>query len=96
MAVLLPGHGLFSDALEGEAIPFFSLPRLTKWSIPSIYRLIKREHFDLVYGNTTHSSSRAAMVATKLSGVRFVCHVREMSWGKSWRQLGYLRSIRFT
>ena len=91
VAVLLPGKGLFSDALEGEGIPFFSLPRLTKWSIPSIYRLIRRERFDLVYGNTTHSSSRAAMAAAKLSGVRFVCHVREMSWGKSWRELGFLR-----
>lgn len=91
VAVLLPGKGLFSDALEGEGIPFFSLPRLTKWSIPSIYRLIRHEHIDLVYGNTTHSSSRAAMVAAKLARVRFVCHVREMSWGKSWRELGFLR-----
>ena len=39
VAVLLPGHGDFSQALEDEGIPFFSLPRLNKWAIPAMIRL---------------------------------------------------------
>ena len=91
VAVLLPGQGLFSEMLVGEDIPFFSLPHLTKWYIPAIFRLIRREHIDLVYGDTMASSSRCAWVAAKLAGARFVCHVREMGWRVSWRELGYLR-----
>jgi len=91
VAVLLPGQGSFSEALSCAAIPVFSFPSLNKWSIPSIYRLIRRESFDLVYGNSTHGSSRNALIAAKLARVPFICHVREMGWGKSWKEIGFLR-----
>lgn len=91
VAVLLPGQGSFSEALSCAAIPMFSFPSLNKWSIPSIYRLIRRESFDLVYGNSTHGSSRNALIAAKLTRVPFICHVREMGWGKSWKEIGFLR-----
>jgi len=84
VAVLLPGQGLFSEALTREQIPFFSLPDLTKRSIPAIFRLIRRERFDLVYGNSTHGSSRNALIAAKLAGVPFICHVRAMATGRPW------------
>ena len=91
VAVVLPGKGLFSEVLAGEQIDFFTFPSLTKRSILSLFRLIRRERISLVYGNTANSSSRTALVAAKLAGVPFICHVRQMGWGKSWRQLGYLR-----
>jgi glycosyltransferase involved in cell wall biosynthesis len=90
VAVLLSGDGLFSGELKHEGIPFYSFPNLTRKAIPAIYRLIRQEGFDLVYGNSTHSSSRNALIATKLACVPFVCHVREMGWGKAWRKLGFL------
>ena len=43
VAVLLPGKGLFSDALADEGIRFFSIPDATRRSILSISRLIRRE-----------------------------------------------------
>ena len=84
VAVLVPGQGLFSDSLASEGIPFFSLPGLTKRFIPAIYRLIRREHFDLVYGNTTHSSSRCAIAAAKFARVPFICHVRGLQTESPW------------
>lgn len=91
VAVLLPGQGLLLDALASEHIPFFSFSSLTKWSIPAVVRLIRRERFALVYGNNHSSSSRNALVAAKLTGIPFVCHIREMIRERGWRQIGYLR-----
>ena len=91
VSVLLPGPGVFSEELTRNDIPFFTLPSMSKWSIPAIYRLIKKEHFDLVYGNNTSSCSRNTFIAAKLAGVPFICHVRGMGWRKSWLQLGFLK-----
>ena len=84
VAVLLPGQGLFSETLAHERIPFFSLPDLTKWSIPAMVRLIRRGRFQLIYGNTTGSGSRNAFIAAKLMGVPFICHVRAIATKISW------------
>ena len=78
---------MFSEALASEEIPFFSLPDLSKRSIASIYRLIKRDCFDLVYGNSSHGCSRNALIAAKLARVPFICHVREMGWEKSEKSI---------
>lgn len=91
VSVLVPGHGSFTEKLEIEQIPFFSLPSLSRRSIVTMSRLMKRERFDLVYGNNTSGSSRNALIAAKLSRIPFICHVREMGWGKSWTSLGFLR-----
>ncbi len=91
VAVLVPGHGFFPELLAQEKIRCFSLPSLSKGSIPAIMRLIQQERFNLVYGNTNMGASRNALIAAKLMGVRFICHVREMGWEKSWRSAGYLR-----
>ncbi len=90
MNVLLPGKGLFTEKLEVMGVKYFSFDNLNKYSIFKIYNLIKSEKFDIVYGNTTHGSSRNALIASKLSRVPFICHVREMGWGKSWYKLGFL------
>lgn len=91
VSVLLPGRGLFSEELASERIPFFSFSSLTKWSIPAITRLIRRERFALVYGNNHSSSSRNAFIAAKLTRIPFVCHIREMGREGDWRKMGYLR-----
>ena len=90
VAVLLPGHGLFSETLQREQIPFFSFPNLSIKAIPAIYSLIKKESFDLVYGNSKHGSSRNALMAAKIARKPFVCHIRESGWYKPWRKLGFL------
>ncbi len=90
VAVLMPGTGFLSDRLAEDNIKFYSFADLGWHSIPSIFKLIRRDGFDLVYGNTKHGSSRNAFIAAKLAGTPFICHVREMGWGKSWRQLGFL------
>jgi glycosyltransferase involved in cell wall biosynthesis len=90
-AVLLPGGGLFSEALETEKIPFFSFRSLDRFSIPAMVRLIWREGVRLVYGNNISSSSRNALIAAKLAGVPFICHVREIGWDWTWRGSWFLR-----
>lgn len=93
VAVLLPQKGLFSDDLVAEDIPFFSFSDLRKWSIPSVFHLIRSKRFALVYGNTTHGSSRNALIAAKLARIPFICHIREMGWNKSWRKIGFLKFV---
>ena len=90
IAVLLPGQGLFSEALASAQIPFFSFPHLAKWSIPAIFRLIKREQVDLVYGDTTLGSSRNALIAAKVARVPFICHVRAIADGRPWHRSAFL------
>ena len=82
VSVLLPGRGPFLDALSAEKIPCSSLKSLDKWSIASIFRLMRREGVDLVYGNTTNRSSRNALIAAKLARVPFICHVRAVADGR--------------
>ena len=91
VAVLFPGHGLFSEALEGEGIAAISLPSLERRRIPDIYRLITTGGYDLVYGNNTNGGCRNALIAAKLAGVPFVCHVRGMAKRGEWRKFGFLR-----
>ena len=91
VSVLLPGRGPLFEALECEGITLFSLRSLTKGSLAGILRLVKREGFDLVYGNNASTGPRNALLAAKLAGIPVVCHVREMGGGKSWRDLGFLR-----
>jgi glycosyltransferase involved in cell wall biosynthesis len=91
VAVLVPGQGPFSDLLAQEKVTCFSLPSLAKWSIPEIMRFIAQKRFDIVYGNTSMGASRNGLIAAKLTGARFICHVREMGWEKTWRSIGYLR-----
>ena len=91
VAVVLPGYGSFTRALERERIPFFSLASMTKGSIPSLFRLIRGERFSLVYGNNTSSCSRNGILAARLANVPTICQVHAMGWGKSWRDLGFLK-----
>ncbi len=91
VAVVLRGSGLFCEALAREQVQFFRLPSLNKRSVPALVELIKREGFHLVYGNSTSTCSQTALIAAKLVGVPFICHVRGMGWGKSWRDLGFLK-----
>jgi glycosyltransferase involved in cell wall biosynthesis len=91
VSVLLPGQGRFTDELARLNVRVFSFPSLSKWSLPSVARLINAEDFELVYANNASSVSRIAFVAAKWNRVPFVCHVREMKWDASWPQLGYLR-----
>lgn len=91
IAVLLPGTGLFTEKLESEKIHFVSVDNLGIRSVPLVLRILKQGKYDLVYGNTKDGSSRNAFIAAKLGRVAFVCHVREMGWEKSWKQMGFLR-----
>ena len=91
VAVLLPRRGRFSEELERLEVPVFTMPSLTKWTLPSVTRLVGRGRFDLVYANNTGSVSRIAFTAAALNRVPFICHVREMRWNATWRQLWYFR-----
>lgn len=91
VAVLASGDGELLRALEQRGIPVFLLPSLDKFSIPAMSRLIRSERFDLVYGNNTSGVSRNALLAAKIARVPFICHVRGMSQGRTWRGLFPLR-----
>jgi len=91
VSVLLPGQGTFSARLAEQGIPFFSLKELGIRSVPIVYGLIEKNRIDLVYANTKDGSSRNAFLASKLARVPFICHVREMGWGKPRQQMFFLR-----
>lgn len=91
VAVLVPGHGFLSQALEGEGIATISLPSLKRRQVPDIYRLVTSGGYDLVYGNNASSACRNAMIAAKLARVPFACHVRGMGGRGKWKKLGFLR-----
>lgn len=90
MAVLMPGHGMFTDLLDEQGIPAFSFGDLRKSKIPRIIRLLRDESFDLVYANNTSSVSKNALIAAKIRGLPTIYHVREMGRRGNWRQ-GFLR-----
>jgi glycosyltransferase involved in cell wall biosynthesis len=77
--VVVPGSGRFTRALEEDGVPFFSFRRLDKYGIPALISMIRREEISLVYGNSSHTASRSALVAAKLCGVPFVYHLREIA-----------------
>lgn len=91
VGVVSAGRGLFSEWLEREGIPYYELSSMTKRNIPSLARLIRREEFDLVYGNNTGSCSKNAFVASRIAGVPFVCHLRGMAISRGWWKLWFLR-----
>jgi len=92
VAVVAPGEGPFIQYLAENNIQCHTVSNLTKRAIPALSQIIRREKFDLIYANSTHGSSRNALIAAKLAGnKRFICHVREMGWNKTWRALGYLQ-----
>ena len=88
--VALPGTGALSEALDEAGVRRITLPAITKWQLPRLAGIVRRERFDVVYANSLSSTARIGLVAARLGGAAFVCHVREMGWGKSWLRLGYL------
>jgi len=92
VAVLVPGNGPFHHAVQSLGIPVFSRKSLNKWSIHWILGLIRRENFDLIYGNSTSGSSRNALIAAKLARKPFVIHVRAMPG--TWPRTRFI-SLRF-
>ncbi|MBM3934283.1 MAG: glycosyltransferase [SAR202 cluster bacterium] len=89
--VVMPGEGLLAEALRAERIPYVSVKSLGTASIPGLRRLIKRRGIELVYANTASRVSRNALVASRLAGRPFICHVRSMGWKKKWTELGFLK-----
>lgn len=90
-AVLARGRGPLTTELERRGIPYESLESLGKGSIMAMARIIRRGRFDLVYGNNTGGSSENALIAARLAGVPFVCHIRAMAVRRGWRRLSFLR-----
>lgn len=89
-AVVVPEAGAFAERVSELGVRVHRLPTLTKWSIPRLVRLIRRQRIELVYANNTHGSSRVAWVAARMSRVPFVTHVRGMAWDRTWLRMGYL------
>jgi len=88
----LPGRGELGERLAEYGVDVFEFPSITKWQLPHLARLVRREGVDLVYANDTNSTSRIAAIAARLGGAGFLCHVRSMGWGKSRLRMLYLWS----
>lgn len=90
------GAGELFDSLEQMDIPTYKTgPHgLRRGAIPWLYRLIRRQEFDLVYGCGFTSGVRNALLAAKLAGQSFVWHINEqlkMNWRREWRTALFLR-----
>jgi glycosyltransferase involved in cell wall biosynthesis len=84
--IAVPHRGRLTDALLEHSIPFIEFRRFDKYRIPALVRMIRREKFSLVYGNSAHGASRNALIAAKLCRLPFIYHLREMApsdW--TWR-----------
>ncbi len=93
VAVLTSEEGPFVDALRAEGIPVHVLRSLSKRSIPAMNGLIRREGFDLVYGNNHSGSSENAFIAAKIAGRPFVCHLRGLGDLREAREHLFLRFV---
>lgn len=86
VAVLLPEDGALCQLLADEGIAYFVIPGLGTKSIYHIFRLVRREGVDLVYGNNPSSCSRNALLAAKLARKPFIWHFRGVKWHWGRRQ----------
>ena len=91
VAVLTPGEGALTEALDRKGIERHTLPTLSKRDFGGIFRLVGSGDYDLVYGNNLSSSSRLCVLAGRLRSVPVVCHAREMGWDQSGLRMAYLR-----
>lgn len=91
ISVLLPKEGALCDFLTQENVPYYVIPGLVVGSIPSIFELIRREKFDLIYGNTPSGCVRNALIAAKFAGKPFIWHLRSMLWNWPWHRGLFLR-----
>lgn len=85
-AVYVPERGYLSRWLEQEGIQEINKPDLELRSMGKFYQMIRREKFDLVYGNNPSSYSRRAILAAKLAGIPVVWHFRGVKWHWNWRK----------
>lgn len=76
---LLPGDGPLRSALEERGIRTVTQRSFTKWSIPRLWAMVRREKPDLVYGNCLSGITRNVLLAARLAGTPVVMHVREMA-----------------
>ena len=91
IAVLLPEDGALCELLSNEGIGTFVIPTLRARTVHRIFRLLRREGIDLVYGNSPSGCSRNAMLAAKLARIPFIWHFRSVKWHWTWRQAFFLR-----
>ena len=89
-AVLLPEEGALCELLAEESIGYFIIPTLRAKTVHKIFQLIRREGFDLVYGNSPSRCSRNALLAAKLARKPFIWHLRSMMWHWTWRKAFFL------
>ena len=86
VAVLLPEDGELGQLLTEEDIAYFVIPGLGTRTIYQMFQLIRREGFDLVYGNNPSTCSRNALFAAKLARRPFIWHFRGIKWHWGRRQ----------
>ncbi len=91
VAVLVAQNGPLVRLLQREGLRYFTIPDLRFNSIFAVAGLLRREGFDLVYGNNPSRRSRNALVAAKLAGKPFIWHFRGMKWHWTWREGIFLR-----
>lgn len=93
VGVFLHEEGHLSKWLAEQGIPVFIIPEISLSSILKVYRLLRREKFDLVYGNNPSGYSRRAILAAWLAHVPFIWHFRGVKWHWGWRKGIFLRLV---
>lgn len=80
IAVVTPDQGELYAELIKLGVTAYVDPayRLQRWSIFWLWRLIRNEKFDLVYGAGFRSGARNSLIAAKLALRPFVWHINEM------------------
>lgn len=91
MGVLAPGQGPLTEMLRPLGVEVHVMPHRRFTSVARIMGLIRRERYDLVYGNNPSRISRNALIAAKATGRPFIWHFRGMKHHWGWKRGVFLR-----
>ncbi|HZW03420.1 MAG TPA: glycosyltransferase, partial [Anaerolineaceae bacterium] len=91
VAVVIPEDGPLCEWLARDGVPVHILSEQRARGITRMVALLRREDFDLVYGNNPSTYARNALIAARLLGRPFIWHFRSIKWHWGWREGIFLR-----
>lgn len=93
VTVAVPGKGELPDELDRRGIPVVNAGRFGYRSpaLPWLVWTLSRGNYDLVYANSFFLGARNACIASKLLGLPFVWHLREILTRRQWKTASFLR-----
>lgn len=90
ISFLVPHQGPFPAVLQARGAECHIAGPFSVKAIPHLSRVVTKVKPHLVYLNETNRATRNLALASTLSQVPFICHVRSMGWRHGWLRMGHL------